>query len=172
VLRTGSTIEWGPWRAKVAAVLEEGGSRFLITGLTGEVPKRVRGQGVTCELALRDPVGKFAAYWADPERSEVTETGSPKPGVCAVHLGDSWVLTEVIDVGRREFTIRLPNARIPRPEDAGAPVAQDERVVGMLYMYFLEDDCVGRAVRIDFIESRLRDAARKLRGSDRERGDL
>jgi len=164
VLRAGSTLAWGRWRAKVTAVLEEGGARLLVTSLAGEPPERVRGEGTVCELAFRDPVGKFAAYWVDPERSEVTPTGEPRPGTCAVHLGDAWVLSEVLDVGSRELTIRLPNARIPGPEDAGAPVAQDERVVGMLYMYFLETDCVGRAVRIDFIESRLGRAVRRLRG--------
>ncbi|WP_457614340.1 hypothetical protein [Methanopyrus sp.] len=168
LLRAGDRIHGPGWEGKVTAVLDVDGCRIVITSLNPEnVPKRVRGGGTVCELAFYDPIGGFAAYWVEPNHSEVTDVGSPEEGTCAVHIGERWILAEALEVGRRELSIRIPNVTIPGPGDAGAPVAQNERVVGMLYMYFLEDDCVGRAVRMDVIQERTKRALKRLRGRQR-----
>ncbi|WP_088335511.1 hypothetical protein [Methanopyrus sp. KOL6] len=170
LLKAGDRIHGLGWEGKVTAVLDVNGCRVVITSSNPEnVPKRVRGGGTVCELAFHDPVGGFAAYWVEPGHSEVTDLGLPEEGTCAVHIGNRWILAEVLEVGRRELSIRIPNVAIPGPGDAGAPVAQNERVVGMLYMYFLEDDCVGRAVRMDVIEKRTERVLKHLRGRQRAR---
>ncbi len=154
-------------RFRVGAVIEVGGATMAVLPWDpeGGAPEELDVNGSKLMFAFKDPTTGIAYYWADPDDSEVTPVAEPEEGRAFVYTHGRWHPVHVTGVGTKDVYLAMPEAAIPGPEDAGAPVYQKDGVIGVLTFLFTEDDIIGRAVRLDHVIERAERLMRMLKES-------
>ncbi|WP_456484017.1 hypothetical protein [Methanopyrus kandleri] len=149
MIRRGQNLEGPPGRyRRIGAVVRVGPyALFLTVRGPRPAPKKVRVDGIRCPLLREEPGLNVAVYAFEfPEIVEPDEIAEPELGEATLEAGDEYPC-RIEDVDRNNLRITIPSY-LPRPGDAGAPIVQNDRVVGMLASYWL-NDMLGMGPRAD-----------------------
>ncbi|WP_456481948.1 hypothetical protein [Methanopyrus sp.] len=149
MIRRGQSLEGPRGRYRRIGAIVGLGTYALLLTVRGPkpVPEKVRVDGIRCPLIHEDPRLNVAVYAFEfPEIAEPDEIAEPELGEATLETGEEYPC-RIEDVDRNNVRVTIPSY-LPRPGDAGAPIVQDDRVVGMLASYWV-NDMLGMGPRVD-----------------------
>ncbi|WP_456466471.1 hypothetical protein [Methanopyrus sp.] len=126
-------------------------------------PRRVLIDGVQCPKLYESRKLNTAVYVLEfPELADHDEVGTPRLGHGRLET-DRTHECRIESVDRNYVRATIPSY-VPRPGDAGAPITQRGRVIGMLASYWT-NDMLGMGPRLDVALERVLDYLRRTRSS-------